>query len=440
MKISLICFNFPYPPFDGGKIDVWRRIKALAQCGVNLQVISWIKDPPEAEELAEIQKYTQQIYLIPFKRTPIALARRFIDLFFYPLEVTSRIVRGKELNALLAQVQAFAPDVIFLDGIHGGVVATYLSKKLNVPIVTRSHNIEHLYQQRLLASTQGWNKFRKQLSLTNLKNYEKTLLKNSIRFYDISANDLEYWQKNQGLTNGRCLPPLIDIAENNPSHRGKEKPTHDFTYDVVFLGNLYSENNVAGVIWFLTEVLPKISQQLKNSQAEKAIAQINSLTPTSPETKPSDASFPAIKVLIAGSSPTSQIKQLCNNIKGVELKVNLPSSAQVYDSGRVLINPVSAGSGVSIKSIEMLASGRPIVSTPQGLAGLPQQVHQYFTIADNAESFAAEIVKYLSNPPKINIEPELLDSFFGFRVIKDVVSELEEILLNHETGVRSQEL
>ncbi len=406
MKITLIAHVMPYPPFHGGRIDIWRRLKAFANCGVKLQLISWIDNPPKPEELAEIQKYTQQIYLIPFKRTPISLARRIIDLFSYPLEVTSRIVRGKELNALLAQVEAFNPDVIFLDGIHGGVVATDLSKTLNVPIVTRSHNIEHLYQQRLLASARGWRKLRKKLSLTNLESYEKNLLRNSVRFYDISINDLKYWQEKEALTNGRWLSPLINLSENKTNDSLPKKLGNDFTYDIVFLGNLYSENNVAGIIWFLTEVMPAIRLQL-----------------------------PSVRVLIAGSAPVNKIKQLCNETEGVELKINPPSSTEVYSSGCVLINPVSAGSGVSIKSIEMLASGKPIVSTPQGLVGLPQEVHQYFTIADNAESFAKEIVKYLSNPPKVNIKPELLDSFFGSQVIKEIVSELEEILLYQKSGV-----
>ena len=400
MKITLIAHIMPYPPFHGGRIDIWRRLKAFANCGVKLQLISWFYHPPKPEELAEIQKYTQQIYLIPFKRTPVALARRIINLFSYPLEVTSRIVRGKELSTLLAQVEAFNPDVIFLDGIHGGEIATHLSKTLNVPMVTRSHNVEHLYHQRLLASARGWRKLRKKLSLTNLESYEKNLLRNSIRFYDISVDDLKYWQEKQGLTNGRWLPPLIDLSENKTSERVNEKFNHDFTYDIVFLGNLKLENNVAGVIWFLTEVMPAIRLQL-----------------------------PSVKVLIAGLDPVNKIKQLCKDTEGVELKINPSSSTEVYSSGRVLINPVAVGSGVSIKSIEMLASGQPIVSTPQGLAGLPQEVNQYFTIADNVESFAKEIVKYLSSPPKVNIELELLDSFFGSQVIKNVVSELESILL-----------
>ena len=57
---------------------------------------------------------------------------------------------------LKANVETFAPDLIFLDGIHGGVTADTLHQCLNVPLVTRSHNIEHLYYQRILKSAVGF--------------------------------------------------------------------------------------------------------------------------------------------------------------------------------------------------------------------------------------------------------------------------------------------
>lgn len=421
MKITLIAHILPYPPFDGGRIDIWRRLQAFANYGVKLQLISWVHHPWQDEELKEIQKYTQAIHLILFKQKPRFLVQRIIDLWSYPLEVTSRIVRGKELSNLLTQVKVFNPDLIFLDGIHGGEIATFLSHNLNVPMVTRSHNIEHIYQKRLLESAIGWRKFKKQLSLTNLESYEKNLLKNSILFYDISVDDLKYWQEVQGLTNGRYLPPLMEFSENNTGESVNNNIDSDCIYDVVFVGSLNSDNNVAGLIWFLTKVLPAIHSKLRGLQTAKLGF--------------AAGSSPSVKILIAGLNPVPKIKQLCNETEGVELKINPASAAAVYSSGRVLINPVSAGSGVSIKSIEMLAAGRPIVSRSQGLSGLPEAIKQYFKVADEAESFAEEIINCLFAPSELDIErsergpsPELLDSFFGFQVIKNVLLELETIL------------
>lgn len=392
MKITVVCHEIPYPPIHGGRIDMWRRLKAFSHFGVDLQLICWWYDtPPTHEEIAEINKYVKQLCIVPIKRTLGDRVRRIVDLLYYPLEVTSRIIRGKQLNSLLYDVRAFNPDVILLDGIHGGEIATALSKRLNVPLFTRSHNIEHLYYRRMLASARGLkNKIKRFLSVINLEKYEKNLLKNSTLFYDISADDLKFWQS-QGYSNGRWLPPLVEFPEYSTT------PKYPI-YDLVFLGNLSLENNAAGVVWFLNDVIPIIR-----------------------------ANLPKIRVLIAGLNPGKEIKQLCEEVEGVDLSINPVSAVEIYQSGRVLINPVLKGSGVKIKSIEMLIYGKPLVSTPEGVSGLPEEVRQYFKIAADAQSFAAEVIKALSNSVTTNADRELLESMFGYKVIEGVVSDIKAL-------------
>jgi hypothetical protein len=398
MKITLVCHDIPYPAIHGGRIDMWRRIKAFSQIGVELQLICWFDRVPQREEVAEIKKYVDSTYFIPFKHDLCSTGYRLLNLLRYPLEVTSRLVVGQQLDRLVSQVRAFKPHLVWLDGIHGGDVASKLSHHFDIPIVTRCHNIEHLYYQRLFTSAIGTSKVKRYLSVSHLETYEKALLKDSLLFYDISAEDLKFW-KSRGFKNGRYLPPLMEIHKSQKLDKIHPKIDAYHQYDVVFLGNLYSNNNVAGIIWFLTQVLPEIRTQRPN-----------------------------IKVLIAGAKPINKIRQLCEDTDGVDLSINPPSSTEIYNSGRVLINPVLTGSGVSIKSLEMLMSGKQIVSTPQGIAGLPLSVRQYFKIASDKQSFAAAIVNLISNSHEINIEPKLLESLFGTQVIKEVVSDIRSLI------------
>ncbi|MEL6459559.1 MAG: glycosyltransferase [Cyanobacteria bacterium J06636_27] len=398
MKITLVCHDIPYPAIHGGRIDMWRRIKAFAQIGVELQLICWFDKAPLREDVAEIKKYVDSAYFIQFKHDLCSTGHRLLNLVRYPLEVTSRVVVGKRLNHLISKVRAFKPHVIWLDGIHGGNVASKLSQHFDIPIVTRCHNIEHLYYQRLFNSATGASKFKRYLSVSHLETYEKSLLKNSLLFYDISAEDLKFW-KSHGFRNGRYLPPLMEVYPSHNQDKYSQNIDTSHQYDVVFLGNLYSNNNVAGIIWFLTQVLPEIRIQI-----------------------------PDIKVLIAGAKPIHKIKQLCEETDGVDLSINPPSSKEIYNSGRVLINPVLTGSGVSIKSLEMLMTGKPIVSTPQGIAGLPISVRQYFKIALDSQSFAAEIVNLISNSYQTQISTKLLESLFGTQVIHEVVSDIKSLI------------
>ncbi|MDY6902376.1 MAG: glycosyltransferase [Cyanobacteriota bacterium] len=398
MKITLVCHDIPYPAIHGGRIDMWRRIKAFSQVGVELQLICWFDKAPLREEVAEIKKYVSSAYFIKFKHDFCSTGYRLLNLARYPLEVTSRLVVGKQLNHLISKVRAFKPHVIWLDGIHGGNVASKLSQHFDIPIVTRCHNIEHLYYQRLFNSATGTSKFKRYLSVSHLETYEKSLLKNSLLFYDISSEDLKFW-KSHGFRNGRYLPPLIEVNSPHKQDNYYQKTDKSNQYDVVFLGNLYSNNNVAGINWFLTQVLPEIHNHI-----------------------------PDIKVLIAGAKPINKIRQLCEETEGVDLSINPPSSKEIYNSGNVLINPVLTGSGVSIKSLEMLMAGKPIVSTPQGIAGLPISVRQYFKIASDTQSFAAEIVNLISNSHEIQISTKLLESLFGTQVIHEVVSDIKSLI------------
>lgn len=398
MKITLVCHDIPYPAIHGGRIDMWRRIKAFAQIGIELQLICWFDKIPQRHEVAEIKKYVDSTYFIPFKHDLCSTGYRLLNLLRYPLEVTSRLVVGEQLDRLVSKVRAFKPHLVWLDGIHGGDVASKLSHHFDIPIVTRCHNIEHLYYQRLFSSAIGTSKLKRFLSVSHLETYEKSLLKDSLLFYDISAEDLKFW-KSHGFKNGRYLPPLMEFYQSRKQDEIQQKIDVNRQYDVVFLGNLYSNNNVAGIIWFLTQVLPEIRTQIPN-----------------------------IKVLIAGAKPINKIRQLCEDIDGVDLSINPPSSTEIYNSGRVLINPVLTGSGVSIKSLEMLMAGKPIVSTPQGIAGLPLCVKEYFKIASDKQSFASAIVNLLSNSYEINIQPKLLESLFGTQVIQEVVADIRSFI------------
>jgi polysaccharide biosynthesis protein PslH len=396
LKMTMVCHDLPFPANHGARVDMWRRIKAFRRLGVELQLICW-GDGWDEETRAELNRVAQQVHVVLFQGGAVAHLSRALDLLSYPLEVTSRIVRGQALQRLSAEVRQFQPDVIWLDGLHGGELATRLSRALQVPLVMRSHNIEHLYYRRLLASATGWGKLRRQLSLLHLEQFERSVLGQSAVFYDISMDDLNFWQS-QGLRQGRYLPPLVDFS----LEPGDVPPV----YDVVFLGNLCSDNNVAGVTWFVNEVMPLVQAQL-----------------------------PDVRVLIAGSNPVKKILDLCGQRSGIELRVNPTDAAAVYRSGRVLINPVKAGSGVSIKSIEMLAAGRGIVSTAQGTAGLPDCVKPYFKIAIEAQSFASEIIQLLSaaSPPP-TLPPDQLEALFGQRAIETVLAEVQALVRDLSQG------
>jgi len=76
-----------------------------------------------------------------------------------------------------------------------------------------------------------------------------------------------------------------------------------------------------------------------------------------------------------------------------------PDDARTFiASNHVMISPLFTGSGIRIKIIEAMSTGRPVVATTVAVAGLIAENGRELTVADDAGSFSDALVKYLANP------------------------------------------
>lgn len=378
MKVSFIFNEMPYPPNHGGRVDVWRRIKAFKRAGIGIQFIAWVGDRPEtrplSEHIDELRKYVDEVHLFPIGSDFGARVLRLVRLARYSSSVASRMLSSDNKASLLAAVDRYQPQAVWLDAIYGGEIGTEISRHRGIPLYVRSHNIEHRYmksQARLARSL----RYRLVLSMTvfHLKNYEMELLRRSRMFFDCSYDDLQFWAS-QGLRNGQYLPLTIDPETDLKG--SSASPWAEGQFDVVFMGNLYSPNNVHGLLWLIDRVLPQVF-----------------------------AARPDTSILIAGSRPAQVIRDACSRCLNITLVANPESSADVYRAGKVLVNPVLSGSGVMVKSIEMLFFDAALVSTRQGVYGVPPEAKACFSVHDDAEGFGKAIVAALENPNE-----ELLDA------------------------------
>ena len=63
----------------------------------------------------------------------------------------------------------------------------------------------------------------------------------------------------------------------------------------------------------------------------------------------------------------------------------------------LFVCPILSGSGVRVKLLEAFAAGIPVVSTRLGAEGLADTDGEFCALADDADSFAAHIVKLLGD-------------------------------------------
>lgn len=361
MRIVHVLHELPYPANSGIRCDMARRLEAFAALGHRVFAIAWTPadGPTTPEAITALKRVTQEIALLPVGRDLPALTRRLWQLWRHPSYIASRIPIASERRALIARVRDFAPDVIWLEGVHPSWLALKLQRELGVPLLYRSHNIEHLYlaeQARLARSA------RQRLALTvgtwGLEQAERAVHAQATCVFDISADDLLFW-RDQGFANTVWLAPQPDPAI---LAAGRNKSViRDI--DLLFVGSLSSPNNIVALQWYLRSIHPLVAAEL-----------------------------PDVRLLIAGRAPSTELTAQVR-AAGAELIADPADVAPLFARGRVMLNPILHGSGMNIKTVDMLATGRPVVTTAKGARGLPDVVKVELEIVDDPVIFANTTIK-----------------------------------------------
>lgn len=358
LRLWVVANDAPLPANSGGRVDVWRRLQALQQAGAQLMLHAWLDrgrgQHPGPAHLAQLRQVCNEVHFASITRSPNEIAQRMLRLARLPSHAASRWVTV-DRAAWLERAQQFAPDAIWLDGLYGGAVAMWLSRRLGVPLVYRSHNIEHRYMQAQLAHAVGLkSKLGLLANVIGLQRFEQRVMRHARIVFDISQDDQAWWQQ-RGFGHVEWLPTTVD----GDFAQALATPTVA-DIDVLYFGNLRTPNNVDAARWLVRDVLPLLGRR-------------------------------DLRVVLAGSDPCDEICALARVDRRVEIVANPSEMAPWVRRARVLINPVRAGSGVNLKSVEMLFTAAHLVSTSTGVQGLPSEARNCFALADDAAGLARAI-------------------------------------------------
>lgn len=84
-------------------------------------------------------------------------------------------------------------------------------------------------------------------------------------------------------------------------------------------------------------------------------------------------------------------------VSSMALKGYGPDLDAVYGGMDIAINPVRAGAGLKIKSVEALGNGLPLVTSTEGARGLPQFDDETLLVADDTATFAAHLNRLIDD-------------------------------------------
>lgn len=365
--IHIVSFDIPCPANYGGVIDVFFKLKALAERGykIHLHCFEYGREhSPRVEAVCEsVNYYKRNMWLGQILNS-------------IPYIVKSRISESLIQNLLKDDYP------IILEGLHScGVL---LDKRMaGRKIFVRAHNVEHDYYQYLAETEKS---FRKRTFLrmesAKLRRFEPILAKAS-GILAISQKEYEYFK--QKYDNVYLIPAYdgfdkVDIMEGMGDY-------------VLYHGNLeVSENyNAAGFL---------INEVFKGSD---------------------------VKLKIAGMNPPKHLVACAEKVPNVELIVN-PDDEQLQNlisNAQINILVTAQSTGLKLKLLNALYNGRYCVVNDKMVEGLDVEGLCY--VANTADEMKAVVADLMSKPfdaEKIAHRKSRMDDFYSSSRNTDKLVEL----------------
>ena len=230
-----------------------------------------------------------------------------------------------------------------------------------LPCVLDEHNVESQALTAILASQRPGSAGSGSASVAEVDRYEKAVWRSMQRIVCVSTADAD--------AIGAHTPVPIDVIPNGVAvdELPFTSPSRRTTRDVLFVGAFFWPPNVRAARFLATEVMPRVW-----------------------------AEEPAARLVLCGRSPPAEVVFLQR--RRVEVTGTVPSVQPSLARAAVFANALFDGAGTSLKVLEALASGIPLISTSKGLRGYPAEVQGLATVAETAEDFAGAILTVFRDP------------------------------------------
>jgi len=312
-QLHIVSLDVPYPVDYGGVFDLFYKIKALYESGIEVHLHCFEYGRGRQTEL---NTYCGSVTYYERKKINKSLPFRL------PFIVSSR-ANGSLLNNLLKD-----DHPVLLEGIH----CTYFlfsgelkSKKVFV----RLHNVEYEYYEELAKTTK--NIFRKlyfQRESNLLKKYEREIA-NKATFITVSEKDKNTYEQIFSADKVKYLPVFLPFT-----HVQSEAGSGDFC---LYHGNLSVPENEKAALWLVKNIFDTLD----------------------------------IPFVIAGKNPSKRLKAFVNKNVNVCLIAN-PSGKEIDElikKAHVHLLPSLNKTGVKIKLLNALFNGRYIVTNVAAVEG-----------------------------------------------------------------------
>lgn len=383
MKILIICSHLP--SFSGThSFRVPNSIKYLSKKYMhNITIVSFkhLKDGPKQYDY--LKEYCDEIETVDIPASLFHRARYYI--VNNVIGIPSRKMQ-KKINELLKQTEF---DVILIPEVDAPSMLSYASD-LNLPKVLEIWDIPQVHYEAYKKLEKKTHKKLLRLWLYfKTKNYEKYYSK-----FDMCITPTE---RDRDILRS-YLPNLeISVIPYGVNIDSVNKAFIEDFPSLIFTGNMGSLFNQRSILYFYDKIYPLIKK-----------------------------AFPEIKLCIVGKNPSEEIIQMARD-KSVIVTGYVESLKPYLGHASVVTLPIH-GHGIKTRLLEIMAMGKPVVTSSAGIHGINVTPEENIIIADEPEEFARRVIELLNDEQLRNRiganARKLMEEEYSWEKMTDMLNEV----------------
>jgi polysaccharide biosynthesis protein PslH len=368
VRVVFLTTEFPWPATSGGPVRTLSQLRVLGSLAsveriTLVSVTERIVTDTECDalaaavpKLAVVRPVFHPIHLWHHASyVPRVLRLRLGGVPYLAAKWDSPALRRTLRRAL----RASAADVVYVD--HLGM-ARYLpdirAERPGSRIVLDQHNVESELFKQFAESRTGPSKLVATAEWRAAAHFERGVLGAVDAVVAISRADARHFQ---GIARvpAHVVPVVMEFERRVRAHPGRPH----FCY----VGSLGWHPNVAGLNWFCQKVWPKIRMRVPDATLDIAGVGLHR--------------HAGGRLRVPGAW----------RMAGIEAVGFLEDLEPLYARSVAMIAPVRGGTGVRIKVLEALGAGLPVVTTGDGVSGLPLTDDREVLIANEPDAFTERV-------------------------------------------------
>ena len=357
-----ILFVSPYLPSRraGSPVRLRGLMTNLAKSH-SLSIVSLVRPVEDPALLDEVRSYCDDVVTIPNERFGLTGARKRVfqlrTLFSTRSSFHAVHHHADFQPALDRMVARNSYDVIQVENCF----MTQYSFPRELPVVVDEHNVDYeiLARTAAVVTAQPRRAFN-HIDALKLRAEEERCWRTADGCAVTSPHDEELVRQAAPGARVAVVPNAVDTEFFAPRATTPERTT------VLFFGTLSYYPNTDGLLFFVRSVMPVLRR-----------------------------SHPGIRLLVVGRDPPPALEQFAS--PDIIVTGEVDDLRPHIERARVVIAPLRIGGGTRLKILEAMAMGKPVVSTRIGAEGIAVTDRRDILLADDPESFAAQVGRVLDD-------------------------------------------